>query len=278
MSSTNTKIMAGAEPFSATGDRRGALVLHGFTGCPQSMRPMAEAFAAAGFTVEFPRLPGHGTTVEDMARYSWSDWCKAAENAWRDLASRTDAVVVAGLSMGGSLTLWLAQQHPEIKAIVLVNPAVAPDDFAPFVEGAKAVLAAGEAFLPGVAGDIADPAARELGYDRAPAEGIIALVQGLREIIPGLADMSMPVLLLHSPQDHIIPPGSAELVQRPTAVRSSSRDWKKAFTSRRSTMTGPKSIAARWSSRTDHCHKSAGGLPRPHEPTSLTSKSSQATV
>ena len=33
-------IMPGAEPYSAKGDRRGALVLHGFTGSPQSMRPL----------------------------------------------------------------------------------------------------------------------------------------------------------------------------------------------------------------------------------------------
>ena len=42
------------------------LVLHGFTGSPVSMRPLAEVFADAGFAVELPRLPGHGTAVEDM--------------------------------------------------------------------------------------------------------------------------------------------------------------------------------------------------------------------
>lgn len=68
-----TKVMAGAEPFSAKGDRRGALVVHGFTGCPQSMRPLGEALAKAGFTVEVPRLPGHGTTPEDMVNYRFSD-------------------------------------------------------------------------------------------------------------------------------------------------------------------------------------------------------------
>ena len=49
-----TEILAGAEPFSATGGPVGVLVLHGFTGNPQSMRPLANAFAAAGFAVELP--------------------------------------------------------------------------------------------------------------------------------------------------------------------------------------------------------------------------------
>jgi carboxylesterase len=207
-------IMAGAEPFSAKGDRRGILVIHGFTGCPQSMRPLGEAFAAAGFTVDVPRLPGHGTTVEDMANYRWNDWTVTVEAAYRDLAARTDGVVVAGLSMGGSLALWLAGQHPEIKGLVLVNPAIEADDFAPFADRANAVLAAGQTFLPGVAGDIADPNIKELGYDRAPAASLISLIEGLRETKPKLAQMTMPALLLHSPQDHVVPPGSTALLRQ----------------------------------------------------------------
>ncbi|TYR33528.1 alpha/beta fold hydrolase [Mesorhizobium microcysteis] len=208
------EVLAGAEPFSAKGDGRGALVLHGFTGCPQSMRPLAEAFAKAGFTVELPRLPGHGTAVEDMVNYRWSDWTEAADAAWHELADRTDSVVVAGLSMGGSLTLWLASRYPQIRGIVLVNPAAEADDFTAFVEGAKAVLAAGEHYLPAVAGDVADPNSKELGYDRSPAAGLISLVEGIAELKAGLPDIRIPALLLHSPQDHVIPPGSAELLRK----------------------------------------------------------------
>src|SRR3978361_677452 len=114
-------ILAGAEPFSAAGSSRaGALVLHGFTGNTQSMQPLAHPFAGAGYTVELPLLPGHGTTVEDMARTGWADWFAAADAAYRELAGRVDKVVVAGLSMGGSLTLALALAHPEIAGIVLV--------------------------------------------------------------------------------------------------------------------------------------------------------------
>lgn len=223
------KIMPGAEPFSAKGDRRGALVLHGFTGCPQSMRPLGQAFAQAGFTVEVPRLPGHGTTVEDMEQYRFADWAAAADKAYQDLAARTDSVVVAGLSMGGTLTLWLAQKHPEIRGIVLVNPAAEPDDFTAFAEGARAVLAAGEAYLPAVAGDIADPDATELGYDRSPAAGLLSLIEGAAGVKAGLAQMKMPVLLLHSPQDHVVPPGSAALLRKALGDRLDYVPLEKSF-------------------------------------------------
>ena len=129
------------------------------------MRPLAEAFAAAGFTVELPRLPGHGTTPEDMAKYGWADWIAAVEAAYEGLSKRTEKIVVAGLSMGGSLTLWLAERHQQIAGIIVINPVVESDDFSAFVEAAAALLAAGQDFMPGVAGDIADPEFKELGYD-----------------------------------------------------------------------------------------------------------------
>src|SRR5687767_14302407 len=70
----DSPIIPGAEPWSAVGGPNGVLVVHGFTGNPQSMRPLAEAFAAAGFTVELPLLPGHGTVIEDMIPTRWADW------------------------------------------------------------------------------------------------------------------------------------------------------------------------------------------------------------
>ena len=211
--SNRLDLLPGAEPFSAKGDRRGALIIHGFTGCPQSMRPLAEAFAAAGFTVDLPRLPGHGTTVEDMTNYAWKDWTAAADDAWRALAAKTDSIIVAGLSMGGSLTLWLAQRHPDVKGIVLINPAAEVDDFGPAIEGAKATVAAGQPLMPGVAGDIADPNAREVGYNQTPAAGLLSLIEGLRALKPLLPQIRMPALLLHSPQDHVVPPGTSKLLR-----------------------------------------------------------------
>src|SRR3954462_15681659 len=119
-------IIPGAEPESIDGGPHGALVLHGFTGNPNSMRGVAHALAAAGFAVELPLLPGHGTSVDDMLETRWDDWSGAAEAAFCELQARSRNVLVAGLSMGGTITSWLAARHPEIAGIVLVNPAVEP--------------------------------------------------------------------------------------------------------------------------------------------------------
>ena len=90
------------------------------------MRGVAEAFAAAGYHVELPRLPGHGTTVDEMLTTTWADWSGEAEAAYQRLAARTDRIVIAGLSMGGSLALWTALRHPDVRGLVLVNPATQP--------------------------------------------------------------------------------------------------------------------------------------------------------
>jgi carboxylesterase len=207
----NADVMPGAEPFSAAGGRTGALVLHGFTGCPQSVRGLAEAFAAAGFTTELPRLPGHGTTPADMATTTWDDWAAAAEAAYTDLASRCDAVVVAGLSMGGTLTTWLAAKHPEIAGIVVINAAVAAvDDTADLRGPLRELLDSGTEFIPAIGNDIADPAQTELAYTETPVASLVSLLEAVEDLQAQLADVRCPALVMTSPNDHIVPPASSD--------------------------------------------------------------------
>jgi len=220
-------ILPGAEPFSANGGPHGVLVVHGFTGSPQSMRGLAQAFAAAGFAVELPRLPGHGTSLDDMLNTGWPDWSGAAEAAYQDLAGRCEKVVVAGLSMGGMLTVWLAARHPEIAGIVAINAIVDPP--APsFIEMMRGILDSGTAVMPAVGGDIADPGATELAYDGMPIEPLLTMVDAEQELFENLGRIACPVLIMTSPQDHVVPPGSSDVlaervsgpVERVTLARS----------------------------------------------------------
>jgi carboxylesterase len=204
-------VLPGAEPFSAPGGPHGVLVLHGFTGCPQSMRGLAEAFAGAGFAVELPRLPGHGTSIEDMLETRWSDWSRHAETTYCDLASRCDKVVVAGLSMGGTLTVWLAEHHPEIAGIVLVNPAIEPPAES-FREMLRGILDSGSSVMPAVGNDIADPDQTELAYDATPVPCLLSLCEADDEIAAALGTIECPVLLMNSPQDHVVPPSSSDIL------------------------------------------------------------------
>ena len=126
-------LFAGAEPYSADGGSTGVLLIHGFTGSPKSMTPWGQRMAAEGHTVRVPRLPGHGTRWQDMNLTRWEDWYAESERSYDELRKSCDSVFVCGLSMGGSLTLRLAQEHGDaIRGIILVNPAVhseRPDRF-----------------------------------------------------------------------------------------------------------------------------------------------------
>jgi carboxylesterase len=209
---TDLQLLPGAEPWSVDGGPAGALCLHGFTGNPTSMRGVAEAFAAAGFSVELPRLPGHGTTVEDMMTTSWADWTAEVEAAYQRLASRTDKVVVAGLSMGGSLTLWTALQHPEVAGIVCINPATTPQA-AEVMEMLHGMVDEGTDVMPGIGADIADPDATESAYAQVPLRQLISLVEdGLAPLSGRYGEITCPLLLLTSPQDHVVEPSNGDLL------------------------------------------------------------------
>lgn len=203
-------IIPGAEPFSADGGPMGVLVLHGFTGNPSSMRPLAEAFAAAGHSVEMPRLPGHGTTVEDMLDTSWADWSSAAEESLVGLSARTERVVVAGLSMGGSLTCWLATRHPELAGIICINPAVAPR--ADMLEVVNAMVASGEILMDGIGSDVANPDVVESAYPQTPLAPLVSMFEVAEGIVADLPGITCPLLLFTSPQDHVVPPTDSDLL------------------------------------------------------------------
>ena len=76
------------------------------------MRPWAEYLAGQGYAVSAPRLPGHGTTWQEMNKTTWADWRGEVEQAYEALANQVDHVFVCGLSMGGALALRFAADHP----------------------------------------------------------------------------------------------------------------------------------------------------------------------
>jgi len=100
------------------------LLIHGFTGYPGDMLYLGRRLQAAGFAVSIPRLPGHGTNGRDFLQVGWSDWLRAAVDAYLALSSTHEKVHVAGLSMGGLLTILLAAQF-EPERIALAAPALA---------------------------------------------------------------------------------------------------------------------------------------------------------
>ncbi|MFV0309012.1 MAG: alpha/beta hydrolase [Desertimonas sp.] len=220
MTSAIPEVLAGAEPWSHHAAERepkatvGILAIHGFTGNPSSMRGLAEAVAGAGHHVELPRLPGHGTSVADMLETGWDDWAGEVDAAFARLAARTERIVVAGLSMGGALTLWSGLQHPEVVGLVCINPATQPQ--APeVIEMIEEMIADGTDVAPGIGSDIADPDAVEIAYEGTPLRPLLSFINdGLAPITGRYGDLTMPLLLWTSRQDHVVEPAQSEHLAR----------------------------------------------------------------
>lgn len=208
---SDVKIIPGCEPMSHTGTREaGVLVLHGFTGNPSSMRLQADALVELGYHVELPRLPGHGTSLDDMLPTRWADWTGEVEAAYQRLAARTQNIVVMGLSMGGSLTLWTGLQHPEVAGLVLVNAASKsqPDEVVAMLQE---MVEEGNTVMPGIGSDIADPDVAEIAYEGTPLLALLSLQNdGLATMADRYGDLEMPVLIYTSHNDHVVPPESSE--------------------------------------------------------------------
>jgi carboxylesterase len=207
-------VIEGCEAWSSPGGGpHGALVLHGFTSNPQSMRGLAEAFAVDGFAVELPRLPGHGTHVDDMVETTWDDWLAEAQAALGRLVERCPEgrIVVAGLSMGGSLATALAQGHPgEVAGLVLINAAIeTPPELAASLE---AMIASGNETIDAIGGDIADPDSVELAYDQTPLRPLLSLGVTTRDVRARLGEITCPALIMTSPQDHVVNPGDSDIL------------------------------------------------------------------
>lgn len=203
-------IIEGAEPVSIAGDDRGVLVVHGYTSDPRSMRPVADALGAAGFTVELPLLPGHGTVVDDLIPTGFLDWVEVAEAAYADLAGRCRSVVVVGLSMGGAITAWLASEHPEVAGIACLNAIVTPPDgMRPALEE---LLASGMEVIPGIGSDIAKPGVTESAYADTPLRPMLSLFDAADEFAVRLGRIACPVLIVTSPQDHVVDPTNSDVL------------------------------------------------------------------
>ena len=186
----------------------GILFVHGFTGSPASMRPWAEYFAERGYTVRMPLLPGHGTSPEEMNETTWDQWYAGAEQPYLELVEKCEKVFVCALSMGGALTLRLAALHEPV-GIVLVNPLI-------HIKGINRLLIPIVSKLvgmrPAVGNDIKKPVTNEYAYDRTPLKAVASLLKLLADVRSRTNQVKVPLLLLHSVDDHLVAPSNSEWI------------------------------------------------------------------
>ncbi len=188
----------------------GVILIHGFTGTPDSVRPVANALEKAGFTVLAPLLAGHGTTPEALSHTRWPDWYRSVQKATMELHEQCPKIFVAGLSLGALLTLKLAIDYPQSIAAIgcLATPLTLhpwPSKLLPLVQHSPLKFFFKYQKKFGV--DIKDPLAKEnfWNYNLMPLASIASLVELQKEIQVTLAKVHTPTLLMHSRHDSTAP-------------------------------------------------------------------------
>jgi carboxylesterase len=216
-----------AELFFYAGGATGVLVIHGFTGSTQSMRPLGQALHRAGFTVSGPRLAGHGISPAAMSMTGARDWVASVETALVTLRQHTRRVFVTGLSMGGTLTLHTAAMHAgEIAGAIPINAVVQIDS--PAI-ATIALSPEAPAMVPGIGSDIKKPGVRELAYAEVPVACFVAL-HALTNVTHALLPrLTCPVLIVTSREDHIVPPENSDLIEAGVGSARVERLWLDEF-------------------------------------------------
>lgn len=212
-----------AQPFEMEGGEHGVLLIHGFTGSPSHMRLIGEGLHSAGFSVKGILLPGHGTKPEDMKKVSWQDWLLAVRQAAQAMRQKYTYFSVAGLSMGGVLSLILAQEMDVTACVPIAAPIRI---FTPFRRLALVM----SPFVPMIGWgpekeEETDLNTYHIGYRRYPTRSVHDLSVLMDKAEKDLALIHCPVLSIQSRMDKTVRPESPKMILDGVSSRQKGMLW-----------------------------------------------------
>lgn len=202
----------------------GVLVLHGFSGSLDTVRPAAKAAEALGVPVRMPVLRGHGTRWEDLRGVKAKHWIEDAHAALDDLLREAERVLVVGLSMGGLVALNLAADRPTaVAGLVLLAPALRFADplanLTPLLALVVPSWPAPNAFLD------AECAKANTNYTRFPTPTFQELWQLGFSTDRRLSEVTAPTVVLAARHDPIVASESITILQSRMGSRFLAVEW-----------------------------------------------------
>ncbi|MBQ9262782.1 MAG: alpha/beta fold hydrolase [Clostridia bacterium] len=212
-----------AQSFDFPGGRHGVLLIHGVTGTPAHMRLIGEGLREKGFAVRGIRLPGHGTVPEDMLKTTWQDWLLCARTAAREMRKQYEYFTVAGLSMGGVLSLLLAEEIDLTACVPIAAPMKTVNKLRPLAP----VVAP---FHP-MMGKRVDPvratlyADYDVGYEVTPTISTHHLSVLMRLARQHLPLITYPVLVIQSHGDRVVTASSPQIILNGVSSEKKAQLW-----------------------------------------------------
>ena len=146
-----------------------------------------------------------------MMTTDWSDWSGAALAAYDDLAGRCEKVAVVGLSMGGGLTAYVAEQRSSVAGCVMINPLVQSPG-AEMEAGVRDLLDAGLEVIDSIGSDIKKEGTVEASYDATPLACVASLFAGIHDVAANLVSITAPTLVISSREDHVVTSDNGDVI------------------------------------------------------------------
>ncbi|MDM7925725.1 MAG: alpha/beta fold hydrolase [bacterium] len=186
-------------PQKTASKRIGCLLIHGFTGTPWVFQEFKSYLEEKQVIVSDPLLPGHGTTPEDLNRTRWEQWAACAAENLEDLRSSCDCLFIAGLSMGGVIALYTAQNRPCDGVITMSAPFRFSRSMTAVVPILRLFKRSWRKNGP------QEHQKEEVGYDRYPLNALTQMMRMMKTVREGMKDVRVPLLVMHSKGDRRVP-------------------------------------------------------------------------
>ncbi|MCL6606361.1 MAG: alpha/beta fold hydrolase [Paenibacillus sp.] len=197
------------QEFFFSGNETGCLLIHGFTSTPAEVRELGENLNKVGYTVLGVRLAGHGTVLEDMEKFKYTDWIQSAEDGYARLREICSTIHVIGHSMGGVLALCIAENTQVNKVVALAPALVTKDPVAKYAGIAKHFMR----YSQWTEGERPEEESQYLlGYSKIPVSSVHELNKLQRFTRKSLHKITQPVLIIHAMKDNAIHERGIDLI------------------------------------------------------------------
>ncbi|MDD3894951.1 MAG: alpha/beta fold hydrolase [Syntrophomonadaceae bacterium] len=207
-------IKPGAEDFFLPGsDETAILFIHGITASPSEVYPTAKLVNdLIQCTVKGVLLPGHGTSLANLSLTRWTDWYNTVKKETEELQKNYSQVYLAGLSMGGLLSLYAGMKMDNIAGVISIN---APIFLRVPLAGILApVMRLFIRNLPKVQTSWNQELNSQgrFNYDATPIDAFESMWQLRHKVVAGLKNITIPLLVMQSIQDETVRPDSGRFI------------------------------------------------------------------
>lgn len=194
----------------------GVVLVHSYLSIPEELLELGRFLNRQGLWVYLPRLPGHGTTPEDLASKEYAAWQLSVEKGYAIISTICKKVVIGGVSMGGCLSLELAARLKELAGVFAVCPPLSlknySTSFMPSIDVWHRILAKMKRNDLDVRYFQFESENPYINYDRNPVLSIKNVGTFLEKLRPALKDVSQPSLILHAEGDPVVDSGGSRIL------------------------------------------------------------------